>query len=368
MTSGRRGARLTRLGRSSTALSWAIARRGRVLSPAWRRWLEENLGAGVDPESLRGTLLAEGVPPAEATLRLAEAAKRAARARPEVEDRAERAAKHGEEAAKRAARAEQVLRLRASLRGETIERRPTPVAEEFFAAYWRTNTPVILTDLVRRWPAFHRWSLPALRERFGDLKIEYEGGRAADPECDIRHLDHRRAGTFAEYIDRVGASAPGNDLYLIANNRTLARPGFRPLFEDLILPPGYFAEERLASGSALWLGPAGTVTSLHHDTSNILFCQVVGRKRVRLGAPEDPALLANGRGVYSRLDPESPQLPGPAEGGPHFFDIELAPGEALFIPVGWWHHVRALDRSISVALNAFARANVFDWYKPGALA
>ncbi len=341
------------MGRSATALGQAIARRGRVLSPAWRRWLEENLGAGVDPQSLRRTLLAEGVPPVEATLRLAEAAERVARARAE---------------ARRAARAEQVLRLRACLRGETIERRETPPAAEFFAAYWRTNTPVILTDLVPGWPAFRRWSLPALRERFGELEVEYEGGRAADPECDIRHLEHRRVGRFAEYLDRVSASPPGNDLYLIANNRTLARPGFRPLLGDLRLPPGYFAEERLASGSALWLGPAGTVTSLHHDTSNILFCQVVGRKRVRLGAPEDPALLASGRGVYSRLDPESPQLAGPAEGGPHLYDIELAPGEALFIPVGWWHHVRALDLSISVALNAFARPNVFAWYKPGALA
>jgi len=352
MISRGRAARLTRFGRSAAALSRSIARRGRALSPEWRRWLAENLGAGVDPESLREILYSRGVPPAEATLRLAEAAGQVAYARAQ---------------ATRAARAEQVLRLRASLRAATIERRRAPAAAEFFAAYWQTNTPVILTDVVERWPAFRGWSIASLRERFGEHEIEYEGGRAGDPECDIRHLAHRQLGTFAEFLDRVSAAAPGNDLYLIANNRTLARPSFRPLLDELILPRGYFAEERLAAGAALWLGPAGTVTSLHHDTSNILFCQVVGRKRVRLGAPDDPALLAGGRGVYSRLDPESLELPSAAEGGPQFYDLELAPGEALFIPVGWWHHVRALDLSISVALNAFARANVFAWYKPGAL-
>ncbi len=347
-----RAARLTRIGRSAAALSRSIARRGRSLSPEWRRWLADNLAAGVDPELLRETLSGHGVPPAEATLRLANAAEQVARARSE---------------AARAERAELVLRLRASLRAATIERRLAPPAEEFFAAYWQTNTPVILTDVVERWPAFRSWSVASLRERFGALEIEYEGGRAGDPECDIHHLAHRQVGTFAEYLDRVSAAAPGNDLYLIANNRTLARPGFRPLLDDLLLPPGYFAEDRLAGGSALWLGPAGTVTSLHHDTSNILFCQVVGRKRLRLGAPDDPALLASGRGVYSRLDPESPELPSTAEGGPHLYDVELSPGEALFIPVGWWHHVRALDQSISVALNAFTRPNTFAWYKPGVL-
>jgi hypothetical protein len=35
--------------------------------------------------------------------------------------------------------------------------------------------------------------------------------------------------------------------------------------------------------------------------------------------------------------------------------------------VGWWHHVRALDVSVSVALNGFVKPNAFDWYRPGQL-
>ncbi|WP_377828330.1 cupin-like domain-containing protein [Bradyrhizobium lupini] len=39
------------------------------------------------------------------------------------------------------------------------------------------------------------------------------------------------------------------------------------------------------------------------------------------------------------------------------FDVVLEPGEALLIPVGWWHHVRSLDISINVSLTNFLFGN-----------
>ncbi len=46
-------------------------------------------------------------------------------------------------------------------------------------------------------------------------------------------------------------------------------------------------------------------------------------------------------------------------------EVVLAPGEMLFIPVGWWHHVRALSLSINLAFTNFVRNNSFDWFRPG---
>ncbi|MEZ4384082.1 MAG: cupin-like domain-containing protein [Nannocystaceae bacterium] len=348
--SGRGRPRLRRLGRVAGGLVAAASRR-QALSLEWRRWLADNLAAGVDPGELREVLTQAGVPAREVALRLREASEGAARARLH---------------ARQAERAALALRLADALRAPTVARRETPPAAEFFARYWETNTPVILTDLVPRWPAFGRWGPAYFRERFAEVEVEFEADRAGDRDCDANFAAHRRAGRFADYIDRVLAAGPSNDLYAIAQNHNLRRPELRPLFADLRLPPGYFAEERLPGGAALWFGPAGTVTSLHHDTSNILFCQVLGRKRLRLAAPGDPALLGAARGVYSRIDPEDVGLAGPEDGGPRLFDVELAAGEALFIPVGWWHHVRALDLSVSLALNAFRRPNSFPWYVPGA--
>ena len=43
----------------------------------------------------------------------------------------------------------------------------------------------------------------------------------------------------------------------------------------------------------------------------------------------------------------------------------MQPGEALFIPAGWWHQVDALDPSISVTILDFTFTNDYGWYRPG---
>jgi ribosomal protein L16 Arg81 hydroxylase len=110
------------------------------------------------------------------------------------------------------------------------------------------------------------------------------------------------------------------------------------------------------------------VTPLHHDASSILFCQVFGRKQFRLASPLEVSLFDGALSMYSSFDPERPEG-DPRSSSVTFKDFTLAPGEALYIPAGWWHHVRALDVSISFAVNHFDRPNNFDpWYRPGEIA
>ena len=93
-----------------------------------------------------------------------------------------------------------------------------------------------------------------------------------------------------------------------------------------------------------------------------MFIQVHGRKRVRLFPPTATTLLDGARSMYANLDPELDNH--------RAFDqmlvVDLEPGDALFLPIGWWHHVRALDLSISLAVTHFHPHNRYDWYVPGA--
>ncbi len=331
--------------------------RSRSLAVEWRAWLVENLLAGVDRAKIIAGLVARGVPVATARREVAATA-----TSPLLPVCGELAAR-----ARRLELAHALTRAHArqDAAPTEIERRTTPPAAEFFRHYWAAHRPVVLTDASAGWPA-RTWTPDGFRRRFGRVTVEVTSGRDADPEYDANVDAHRTRMTMARFIDRVLAAGRSNDLYMVANNHTMQRPAFRGLLDELRPPPELFHPPR-ATGFSLWIGPAGTITPLHHDTTNILFCQLHGRKQVELVSPSETALLAATlRGFYSTIDLDHLAAhPHPAVRAMLVRRVVLAPGEALFIPAGWWHRVTSLDVSISVSLLSWRRANDFDWYRPG---
>ncbi|AUX46442.1 hypothetical protein SOCE26_079480 [Sorangium cellulosum] len=326
------------------------------VAPEWWRWATENLLRGVQESVVSEQLQAAGVSSAQAKELIAAIVRSPifVAARP---------------FARAARRHELLVRLQqrmaqAALDPTGIPRRSGVSAAELRDVFVAGNTPVILTDVVTRWPAFGRWTPAYLSEHFGDVTVDVTTGRESDPDYDMHAARHTESTPLRDFVARVEAArAETNDFYMVANNRVLERTRLGSLLNDVVLPDGYCATQRLLGSSALWLGPAGTVTPLHYDTSNILFGQVYGRKRYRMIAPFETSLFEGARAMYAGRDPErDPMDPVLVK------DVVLEPGEALFIPVGWWHHVRALDVSISLGINSFPFPNNFDWYRPSNIA
>jgi ribosomal protein L16 Arg81 hydroxylase len=111
----------------------------------------------------------------------------------------------------------------------------------------------------------------------------------------------------------------------------------------------------------MWIGPAGTVTSLHHDLTNNFIAQIVGRKRVKLAPAADVGKLYNARHVFSEIpDLEDPGIDlarYPRLSELRLYDVLLEPGEILFVPLGWWHQVKSLDFSVTITFTNFRWAN-----------
>ena len=324
----------------------------------WQGWIFECLAQSLDEATLVDTLVRSGFTPAQAQRDVD-----VAKASPYLQS-ARRSQQRLRKLESLFAIKQDLAEIRSGRPG--IERRSQLSREEFRDQYFATNQPVVICGALRNSAAFNRWSPEYLAEACGDVTVEVMGDRNRDPDYEINCDSHRQTVTFAEYVDRILRVGPSNDCYLVANNGFLDKPQLAALRAELPQLPQYLDPAKSKSSVFLWFGPAGTVTPLHHDTMNILVAQITGRKRFTLISPEQTPLIYNHVGVYSAVDCEAPDLQRhPLFSNVSKLVVELAPGEMLFIPVGWWHHVRALQMAINVSYTNFLFPNCFQWTHPG---
>lgn len=237
-------------------------------------------------------------------------------------------------------------------------------AGKFRERFYARNRPVKLLGMLDDWPAMMKWNPAYFRDNYGAQMVEICAARGGDPTYEINLEQHRRSMLLGDFTSLV-TSGVGNDSYLVANNRFFEKPGMAGLLNDLGPLPGYLKMKDRAAQTYLWFGSADTITPLHHDVMNVLFCQIYGRKRVLLIAPDETPWLYNEVAVYSAVTMDLADLRRyPLFGHVAPLEVIVNPGEILFIPVGWWHHVRALDTSISVSFTNFEFPNQYHWRQP----
>jgi hypothetical protein len=219
--------------------------------------------------------------------------------------------------------------------------------------------PVVLRGMVSSWPAV------AAARRSHTALVEYvrrfDNGREVDaimtpPDVEGRifyanglqgfnFMRNRLAvGAIAEQVLRYGAFP-----------RPPAVAAQSALIRDCL--PGFTAENRLeildpGIEPRIWLGNAIT-TPTHLDEWSNIGCVVAGRRRFTLFPPEQIANLYIGpldyaptgapMSLVSLHDPDLTRFPKFERALAAAVSAELGPGDAIFIPALWWHHVESLE-------------------------
>lgn len=123
--------------------------------------------------------------------------------------------------------------------------------------------------------------------------------------------------------------------------------------------PGFSAENRLhfeAHGidppPSIWIGNR-TIASCHYDAPNNIACVAVGRRRFTLFPPEqihnlypgplDPTPGGQAVSIVDFSNPDFDRYPRFREALAAALVAELEPGDAIFVPSMWWHHVEGLS-------------------------
>ncbi|WP_433331929.1 cupin-like domain-containing protein [Spirillospora sp. CA-294931] len=317
----------------------------------WRRWIAENLLLGNPPEVIRAAMVEDEFSEEDAAREVA-----GALASPYVQG--------GSRIANRLRKREWTLtvyqrlsRMRAG--GDVIERRERPSRDEFFEQYYFQNRPVIITGMLKSWPALTKWNFDYLRERCGDREVEVQFGRESDENYEINGPKHKRLMKFGDYVDMVEKAGTTNDFYMTANNASRNREALDVLWND-IETVGEYLDPGSAEKGFFWLGPGGTKTPYHHDLTNNFMAQVIGRKHVKMVPMHDTAYMYNTLHCYSEVDASAVDYDRfPAMRKAQVLECELAPGELLFIPIGWWHYVEGLEATVTMSFTNFLRYNDF---------
>ena len=252
-----------------------------------------------------------------------------------------------------------------------VPHRSTPEFRDVTAETFRTEIlpaarPAILRGLVGDWPAVRAGlkSPEALADhvrgfdtgapvRFAEAPPEVEGRFFYNDGMTGMNFTQREA-TVGSVLDRLLAlrdkdAPPAVAMQSIPEPHAL--PGFAranpsPLLGEEVFP-------------RLWIGNAATVHT-HHDMNDNIACAVAGRRRVILFPPDQTQNLYIGPfertpagppvSMASVVEPDLDRHPRFAEAWAAAEVADLEPGDALFIPYLWWHHVQSLDR-FSVLVN-----------------
>jgi hypothetical protein len=230
--------------------------------------------------------------------------------------------------------------------------------EELLAA----GKPMVLRGLAREWglvDAGRSGSVAAmayLKDHYDGRAVQYSygppeiGGRPFyDGEFTALNCEVRR-GTLDRILDEIAAHLddPRPPTYYVASQQVDAcLPRLRAA-NDLGLD-----DRGLQAPPTIWIGNRVTA-SCHYDAPNNVACCAVGRRRFTLFPPDQignlypgPLEPTPGGQVVSVVDFARPDF----ERHPRFADAlrsaqsaVLEPGDAIFIPSMWWHHVEGLER------------------------
>lgn len=236
----------------------------------------------------------------------------------------------------------------------------SPTPEQFLSEIVPDAQPTVLRNIAGNWPLVLTAKQDAARcmamlsTQATDAPVEI---LRADPEeqgrfhyaPDGQSLNFVRGrASLAIFLAALREQESAAQPYSIVVQGLLAQrhvPGFADAHPMPLVPTS--AEPRL------WIGNAAKVAT-HNDPTDNVAVVVAGRRRFTLFPPDAKAQLYMGPAhptpagtPVSMVHVTAPNLeryPLYAAALDSALEAELSPGDAIFIPHNWFHHVEALER------------------------
>ena len=235
-----------------------------------------------------------------------------------------------------------------------------PTVEEFRTEILPSKEPAVLRGIANQWPLVTAGRQSA--GRIADLLAKNATATEArflraDPELEGRfhYGDDTQSmnfihghGNLPGLISALREQEQADRPFAMAAQSLLADQfvnGFSAAHPMPFVPSS--AEPRL------WIGNAAKVAT-HRDSYENVAVVAAGRRRFTLFppaaeqylymGPADPTPGGTPVSMVHLTAPDLDRFPLFAKAQPMAVEAELSPGDAIYIPMGWFHHVEALER------------------------
>lgn len=232
------------------------------------------------------------------------------------------------------------------------------------------EVPVAIPNLMKDWP------LVSVGKASNNELCEYLLSFDKGATVDALHLPFKEDGRMFYNEQLSGFNFSRSRMLFSEALLTLQENQGKPKSDTLYVGsttidsclPGLLAEndsglEALKPLGTLWIGNKSRIAA-HYDASDNLICVAAGKRRVTLFPPSQvenlyigPLHFTPAGQSISMVDFSNPDLaafPKFKEAMQNALVIDLSPGDALYIPAMWWHHIEAKE-NINLLINFWWR-------------
>lgn len=229
-------------------------------------------------------------------------------------------------------------------------------SKETFEDIVQRGLPVVMEG-VDLGPCCNKWTLKYLTEQIGeDRKIVVHESSVQSMDFNTKNFRYTniKFGDFSEkvengarvYLRALSAEAP-------ADQPARLDQDFPAVASDFSLPRELSTcVDNMHSSVLRMSGPVNMW--LHYDVLANVYCQIRGTKRLLLFPPSDVIHLGFRPGSSSSSLDVFSSLNSPALARTHPWEVNLKPGDVLFLPP-LWPHTATPSSDVSIAVNVFFR-------------
>lgn len=231
-------------------------------------------------------------------------------------------------------------------------------AGETYAECIRLNRPCIISGLYDVLPDLRLWNIRTTKDRIVDKELKVYVVPKVDSQSSQGYWVKMKASEYLSQLESVFSDS-SKTFYLAMQSLDKDLPELKPyVLLDKLLP------KNLIAASSFWLGQSKTFVYLHMDPYDNFFMQLKGQKTFHLYPPSDrrylyPCSPFGSSPEASLVDPLQLDLEKfPLTRYATRMEIILKAGDALFLPIYWWHAVQG-GTETTMSVNIWCKGRTF---------